>query len=65
MADRGGDRYPAAVRAVGTAPPATRPPSSRAMGRPTDGHIGQYSLGGPDNKWTLLAWESADPDGLE
>jgi hypothetical protein len=35
------------------------------MGRPTDGHIGQYSLGGPDNKWTLLAWESADPDGLE
>ena len=31
----------------------------------TDGHIGQYSLGGPANKRTILAAEGADPDGLE
>lgn len=30
-----------------------------------DGHIGAYSLGGPDNKWTLLTAEGADPAGLE
>ena len=27
--------------------------------------IGQYSLGGPENKRTILAGEGADPDELE
>jgi methylphosphotriester-DNA--protein-cysteine methyltransferase len=27
--------------------------------------IGQYSLGGPENKRTILTEEGADPDGLE
>ena len=31
----------------------------------TDGFIGQYSLGGRENKRTILAVEGADPDGLE
>jgi O-6-methylguanine DNA methyltransferase len=58
---------PAAVRAVGTAlahnPVPLVIPCHRVVR--TDGHIGQYSLGGPENKRTLLAWEGADPDGLE
>lgn len=31
----------------------------------TDGMIGEYSLGGPSNKRSLLRLEGADPDGLE
>ena len=31
----------------------------------TDGTIGQYSLGGPRNKRTILAAEGLDPDALE
>ena len=31
----------------------------------TDGSIGQYSLGGPGNKRTILAAEGLDPDALE
>ena len=31
----------------------------------TDGTIGQYSLGGPANKRTILRSEGLDPDGLE
>jgi O-6-methylguanine DNA methyltransferase len=59
--------HPAAARAVGTAlgknPVPLVIPCHRVVR--TDGHIGQYSLGGPDNKRTLLAWEGADPDELE
>lgn len=59
--------HPAAVRAVGTAlghnPVPLLIPCHRVVR--SDGHIGQYSLGGPENKRTLLAWEGADPDGLE
>jgi hypothetical protein len=31
----------------------------------SDGTLGQYSLGGPENKRTILAAEGADPDELE
>ena len=31
----------------------------------TDGTIGQYSLGGPRNKRTILAAEGLDPDAME
>jgi len=31
----------------------------------SDGMIGQYSLGGPQNKRTILTAEGADPDELE
>lgn len=31
----------------------------------SDGHIGAYSLGGPEQKWQLLTHEGADPDTLE
>jgi hypothetical protein len=31
----------------------------------SDGLIGQYSLGGPGNKRTMLAAEGLDPDELE
>jgi hypothetical protein len=31
----------------------------------TDGSIGQYSLGGPQNKRTILSAEGLDPDALE
>ncbi|HEX5014954.1 MAG TPA: methylated-DNA--[protein]-cysteine S-methyltransferase [Candidatus Limnocylindrales bacterium] len=58
---------PRAVRAVGTAlghnPIPLIVPCHRVVR--TDGHIGQYSLGGPDNKRTILAAEGADPDVLE
>ncbi len=58
---------PAAVRAVGTAlghnPVPLVIPCHRVVR--SDGHIGQYSLGGPGNKRTLLAAEGVDPDGLE
>lgn len=31
----------------------------------SDGHIGNYSLGGPENKWDLLTAEGANPADLE
>jgi O-6-methylguanine DNA methyltransferase len=58
---------PKAVRAVGTAlghnPVPLIVPCHRVVR--SDGMIGQYSLGGPRNKRTILAGEGADPDGLE
>jgi O-6-methylguanine DNA methyltransferase len=58
---------PKAVRAVGTAlghnPVPLIVPCHRVVR--TDGTIGQYSLGGPANKRTILAAEGLDPDGLE
>jgi O-6-methylguanine DNA methyltransferase len=58
---------PKAVRAVGTAlghnPVPLIVPCHRVVR--TDGTIGQYSLGGPGNKRTILASEGLDPDGLE
>ena len=58
---------PKAVRAVGTAlghnPVPLIVPCHRVVR--TDGFIGQYSLGGPANKRTILAAEGADPEGLE
>lgn len=58
---------PKAVRAVGTAlghnPVPLIVPCHRVVR--TDGTIGQYSLGGPANKRTILRAEGLDPDGLE
>jgi O-6-methylguanine DNA methyltransferase len=58
---------PRAVRAVGTAlghnPVPLIVPCHRVVR--TDGSIGQYSLGGPENKRTVLAAEGLDPDGME
>ena len=58
---------PKAVRAVGTAlghnPVPLIVPCHRAVR--TDGSIGQYSLGGPGNKRTILATEGLDPDAME
>jgi O-6-methylguanine DNA methyltransferase len=58
---------PRAVRAVGTAlghnPVPLIVPCHRVVR--SDGTIGQYSLGGPQNKRTILAEEGADPDELE
>ncbi len=58
---------PRAVRAVGTAlghnPVPLIVPCHRVVR--TDGFIGQYSLGGPGNKRTILRSEGLDPDGLE
>jgi O-6-methylguanine DNA methyltransferase len=58
---------PKAVRAVGTAlghnPVPLIVPCHRVVR--SDGTIGQYSLGGPRNKRTILAEEGADPDELE
>ena len=58
---------PKAVRAVGTAlghnPVPLIVPCHRVVR--SDGMIGQYSLGGPRNKRTILAGEGADPDELE
>lgn len=58
---------PRAVRAVGSAV-ARNPipliiPCHRVVR--TDGHIGNYSLGGPHNKVELLEHEGASPDWLE
>lgn len=58
---------PKAVRAVGSAV-ARNPipliiPCHRVVR--TDGHIGNYSLGGPHNKVELLEHEGASPDWLE
>ncbi len=58
---------PRAVRAVGTAlghnPVPLIVPCHRVVR--SDGSIGQYSLGGPDNKRIILAAEGLDPDRLE
>jgi O-6-methylguanine DNA methyltransferase len=58
---------PRAVRAVGTAlghnPVPLIVPCHRVVR--TDGTIGQYSLGGPRNKRTVLASEGLDPDAME
>ena len=58
---------PRAVRAVGTAlghnPVPLIVPCHRVVR--TDGTIGQYSLGGPENKRTILAAEGLDPDAME
>ena len=58
---------PTAVRAVGTAlghnPVPLIVPCHRVVR--SDGTIGQYSLGGPANKRTILAAEGLDPDALE
>jgi len=60
-------RQPKAVRAVGSAV-ARNPipliiPCHRVVR--SDGHIGNYSLGGPHNKVELLEHEGAKPDMLE
>jgi O-6-methylguanine DNA methyltransferase len=58
---------PRAVRAVGTAlghnPVPLIVPCHRVVR--SDGTIGEYSLGGPENKRTILATEGLDPDRLE
>jgi O-6-methylguanine DNA methyltransferase len=58
---------PKAVRAVGTAlahnPVPLVVPCHRVVR--SDGTIGQYSLGGPDNKRRILAAEGLDPARLE
>ena len=58
---------PRAVRAVGTAlghnPVPLIVPCHRVVR--TDGTIGQYSLGGPANKRTILAAEGLDPEAME
>jgi O-6-methylguanine DNA methyltransferase len=58
---------PRAVRAVGTAlarnPIPLVIPCHRVVR--VDGHIGQYGLGGPRNKRTILMAEGVDVDGLE
>ena len=59
--------HPAAVRAVGTAlghnPVPLLIPCHRVVR--SDGHIGQYSLGGPGEQARAAQWEGADPDELE
>jgi O-6-methylguanine DNA methyltransferase len=58
---------PKAVRAVGSAlghnPVPLIVPCHRVVR--SDGTIGQYSLGGPENKRTILTAEGLDPDRLE
>ncbi len=58
---------PRAVRAVGTAlghnPVPLIVPCHRVVR--SDGTIGQYSLGGPANKRTILSTEGLDPDAME
>lgn len=58
---------PGAVRAVGSTmarnPVPLIIPCHRVVR--TDGHLGNYSLGGPDNKRALLEIEGTHPDELE
>jgi O-6-methylguanine DNA methyltransferase len=58
---------PKAVRAVGTAlghnPVPLIVPCHRVVR--SDGSIGQYSLGGPGNKRTILSAEGLDPEAME
>jgi O-6-methylguanine DNA methyltransferase len=59
--------HPAAVRAVGSAlarnPVPVLIPCHRVVR--TDGHIGNYALGGSQAKRQILAAEGLDPDALE
>ena len=59
--------HPGATRAVGTAlarnPIPLFIPCHRVVR--TDGHIGNYSMGGPEAKRTILTYEGVDVDGLE
>jgi O-6-methylguanine DNA methyltransferase len=59
--------HPDAVRATGSAlaknPVPVLIPCHRVVR--SDGHIGNYSLGGPRNKRTLLESEGAEPETLE
>lgn len=65
LARRAGN--PGAVRAVGSTmarnPVPLIIPCHRVVR--TDGKIGKYSLGGPENKWQLLNVEGATPEYLE
>ncbi len=58
---------PGAARAVGSTmarnPVPLIIPCHRVVR--SDGHMGAYSLGGPDQKWDLLTYEGAEPDRLE
>jgi len=58
---------PGAVRAVGSTmarnPVPLIVPCHRVIR--ADGKIGNYSLGGPGNKWELLSLEGAEPDRIE
>lgn len=58
---------PGAARAVGSTmarnPVPLIVPCHRVIR--SDGRIGNYSLGGPQNKWELLAFEGAEPDRIE
>lgn len=59
--------HPEAIRAVGSAlgknPVPLFIPCHRVVR--ADGHIGEYSMGGPRNKRTLLEIEGAQPETLE
>lgn len=59
--------HPAAVRAVGSAlrknPVPLLIPCHRVVR--SDGYIGQYALGGSDNKWAILAFEGVPLEGSE
>jgi O-6-methylguanine DNA methyltransferase len=59
--------HPEAIRAVGSAlgknPIPLLIPCHRVVR--ADGHIGEYSMGGPRNKRTLLEIEGAQPETLE
>lgn len=59
--------HPGAVRAVGTAlahnPIPLFIPCHRVIR--SDGRLGQYSLGGPEAKRTMLTFEGVNVDGLE
>ena len=58
---------PGAARAVGSTmarnPVPLIVPCHRVIR--SDGKIGNYSLGGPKNKWELLSFEGAEPDRIE
>jgi O-6-methylguanine DNA methyltransferase len=59
--------HPAAVRAVGSAlrknPVPVLIPCHRVVR--SDGHIGEYALGGSDNKRAILAAEGVHPDEVQ
>lgn len=65
LADHVGN--PGAVRAVGSTmarnPVPLIIPCHRVVR--SDGHLGNYSLGGPHRKWELLEHEGIDPEWLE
>ena len=59
--------HPKAIRAAGSSV-ASNPipliiPCHRVVR--SDGHVGKYSLGGPENKWELLEHEGVNPNRLE